>query len=254
MGVLQALEAVKLLSGAGQVLAGRLLLFDGLAGRFTTIQLRGRAPGCAACAPGAALTRDSIAAYDYAAFTHGQQPSDGPPTPLQVLPAQQRITPSQLQELITPPQQPKQQQQQQPGGTCPAGACGASGSGERLLLLDVRPPEQFHIMALPGAVNVPFLKLEQRLPEVLQLCGAPEPAPQQQQQQQPEQLGDTPAATPAARVAADSQQCRVVVMCRRGNHSQLAVARLRELGVAAVDVAGGYEAWAAEVDAAMPVL
>lgn len=43
-------------------------------------------------------------------------------------------------------------------------------------------------------------------------------------------------------------------MCRRGNHSQLTVQRLRELGVPAVDVVGGYEAWAAHVDDSMPVL
>lgn len=48
---------------------------------------------------------------------------------------------------------------------------------------------------------------------------------------------------------------RIIVMCRRGNHSQLAVERLRLAGVCgAVDVVGGYEAWAATVDMDMPVL
>ena len=43
------------------------------------------------------------------------------------------------------------------------------------------------------------------------------------------------------------------VVCRRGNDSQRAVARLRELGMAhAVDVVGGMEAWAHEVDPGFP--
>jgi len=52
MGVLQALEAVKILSGVGRPLSRQLLLFDALAGRFTTVKLRARAPGCFACGGG----------------------------------------------------------------------------------------------------------------------------------------------------------------------------------------------------------
>jgi adenylyltransferase/sulfurtransferase len=44
-------------------------------------------------------------------------------------------------------------------------------------------------------------------------------------------------------------------MCRRGNNSQLAVKRLRELGVqGAVDVVGGIENWARTVDPSMPIV
>lgn len=45
----------------------------------------------------------------------------------------------------------------------------------------------------------------------------------------------------------------VAVICRRGNDSQVAVLQLRQLDVAAVDVVGGYEAWAAEVDPEFPI-
>lgn len=48
IGTIQALEVLKLLSGAGRTLAGRLLLFDGLALRFDEVRLR-RDPGCAIC-------------------------------------------------------------------------------------------------------------------------------------------------------------------------------------------------------------
>jgi adenylyltransferase/sulfurtransferase len=246
LGVLQALEAVKVLSGCGDVLSGRLMLFDALAGRFTTIKLRGKAAGCIACGEQSQITRDSLATYDYAAFTGGQLANDGPPKPLEVLPAEQRMTAQQLQQLVAqaagePPAET--QQQQQP-----------------YVLLDVRPPEQFAIMALPGAVNMPFLQFDKHLPAALQLCGI-QPARTQLPAQQ-EQQGQAAAAAAArigaevdAAVSAEVSSRPVVVMCRRGNHSQLAVQRLREAGVAhAVDVVGGYEAWAQTVDTAMPLL
>ena len=47
----------------------------------------------------------------------------------------------------------------------------------------------------------------------------------------------------------------MLVLCRRGNASQLAVKELRAAGLARVlDLAGGLEAWAREVDPSMPVL
>jgi len=48
IGTLQALEAVKLLTGAGTTLAGRLLLFDALALEWRTLRLR-RDPACPVC-------------------------------------------------------------------------------------------------------------------------------------------------------------------------------------------------------------
>ena len=59
-------------------------------------------------------------------------------------------------------------------------------------------------------------------------------------------MGDLDAQAP---VLAEHAAPPIVVICRRGNNSQRAVVRLRELGVAAVDVIGGYQAWATEVDA-----
>lgn len=65
----QALEAIKLLSGTGEVLTQRLLIFDALAGRFNTVKLRGKRPGCVACGPDAVLSKENVAGYDYVAFT-----------------------------------------------------------------------------------------------------------------------------------------------------------------------------------------
>lgn len=49
LGSLQALEAIKLLIGAGEPLAGHLLTIDGLSGRFRTVAWP-RDPACPACA------------------------------------------------------------------------------------------------------------------------------------------------------------------------------------------------------------
>ena len=48
IGALQAAEALKLVSGAGQSLAGKLLLFDGRASEWTSIGVA-RDPHCAVC-------------------------------------------------------------------------------------------------------------------------------------------------------------------------------------------------------------
>jgi adenylyltransferase/sulfurtransferase len=47
-GALQAVEAVKVLLGAGQDYAHRMLIYDGLAGTFRTVQ-RTRDPACPVC-------------------------------------------------------------------------------------------------------------------------------------------------------------------------------------------------------------
>lgn len=48
LGALEAMEALKYLTGIGETLKGRLLLFDGLSGEFYTMNLE-KAPGCRVC-------------------------------------------------------------------------------------------------------------------------------------------------------------------------------------------------------------
>jgi len=48
IGSMMALEAVKLITGAGEPLTGRLLIYDGLAGETRTVRI-GADPGCPAC-------------------------------------------------------------------------------------------------------------------------------------------------------------------------------------------------------------
>jgi len=51
IGSLMALEAIKLITGAGEALVGRLVIYDGLSGRARTVRVQ-RDPGCKACGTG----------------------------------------------------------------------------------------------------------------------------------------------------------------------------------------------------------
>ena len=67
IGSLQALEAIKVLLGLGDTLAGRLLAFDALDQTFRTFKVR-RDPECPACGPGAGEI--VIAEYDELCMPH----------------------------------------------------------------------------------------------------------------------------------------------------------------------------------------
>jgi adenylyltransferase/sulfurtransferase len=139
----------------------------------------------------------------------------------------------------------------------------AAKSGQTLpAVLDVRPTSQFSLMHLPHAVHIPFEELEARIGEVQMLAGASNAN---------ELLGAYAEAagirhTSEGGLGLDSERGgsgenerkmgdMLYVLCRRGNNSQLAVARMRELGISnAVDVVGGIENWARSVDACMPVI
>jgi molybdopterin/thiamine biosynthesis adenylyltransferase/rhodanese-related sulfurtransferase len=65
MGVLQATEAIKLVLGLGDPLAGRLLVYDALKTRFRELKLR-RDPRCPTCGDG--VDRAAIPLIDYEQF------------------------------------------------------------------------------------------------------------------------------------------------------------------------------------------
>ncbi len=68
MGVLQATEAIKLILGLGDSLAGRLLVYDALKTRFRELKLR-RDPKCPTCGDG--VDRAAIQLVDYEQFCAG---------------------------------------------------------------------------------------------------------------------------------------------------------------------------------------
>jgi len=127
IGVVQAAETIKLITGAGETLSGRLLLVDGLRMRFRTIDVA-RDPECRACG-----TREITTLIDYEAFCgvasdageHVQPQADD----------EDEITPRTLAERMN-------------AGTSPA-------------LLDVREPYEWTIARLPDARLVPLDALPQ---------------------------------------------------------------------------------------------
>jgi adenylyltransferase/sulfurtransferase len=128
IGSLQALEAIKLVTGVGNSLLGRLLLFDGLKLQFREIALT-KDPDCAVCGPHPTVTR----LIDYDAFCgmrdEGRGTGDG-----------WEIGPTQLQA--------------------------ERRSNKNLVLLDVREPFEWDIGHLDGARLIPLGQLPARLREL----------------------------------------------------------------------------------------
>ena len=56
MGTLQALEVIKEITGAGESMAGRLLIYEALSTRFRTVTFKAD-PGCALCGAAPTITR-----------------------------------------------------------------------------------------------------------------------------------------------------------------------------------------------------
>ncbi|MHB1434592.1 MAG: molybdopterin-synthase adenylyltransferase MoeB [Thermoplasmata archaeon] len=134
VGLLQAIETLKLLLGIGEPLVGRLLLFDALALRFRELQIRAN-PDCDLCGP-RATQKDLI---DYPGFCGVPVPGS-PPAPDELT-----LLPSELAERLRSAHPP--------------------------LLLDVREPAEWAIARIEGARLIPLDQLPRRVDE---LTGAPE--------------------------------------------------------------------------------
>jgi adenylyltransferase/sulfurtransferase len=120
IGIVQATEAIKLMLGTGETLAGRLLLVDALRMKFRTIDVR-RDPECPACG-----TRELRALVDYDEFC-GTRPA--PPMPGRRAGVQD-ISPRDLAARI--------------------------GRGDSVDLIDVREPYEWRIARIEGARLIPL--------------------------------------------------------------------------------------------------
>ncbi|HEV2317892.1 MAG TPA: molybdopterin-synthase adenylyltransferase MoeB [Thermoplasmata archaeon] len=178
IGVIQAIETVKLVVGQGDPLVGRLLLFDALAMRFREVKLR-KNPDCVLCGPKA--TQKEL--IDYPAFCGVGAADDA--------------------ERDLPTVEPTALAAELRGSDAP-------------FLLDVREPDEWEIAHLPGATLIPQDELAERVGEVAR--------------------------------ARD-----VVVYCKSGGRSSRATQLLLDMGFTRVrNLRGGIDAWAREVDPAMP--
>jgi len=128
VGMVQATEAIKLLTGVGEPLVGRLLLVNALAMTFRTVNMR-KDPSCPACG-----TREIRSLVDYEQFCGIRAiepaPADGV----------RDVTPREL--------------------------AGRLSRGDDFDLVDVREPHEWDIARIPGARLIPLGDLAERLGEL----------------------------------------------------------------------------------------
>ncbi|KJE96184.1 molybdopterin synthase sulfurylase [Capsaspora owczarzaki ATCC 30864] len=205
IGVLQALEAVKIAVGLPAAFAQQLLLFDGTLGKFRSFKLRNRRPDCAVCGDQPTITRDLI---DYEAFC-GSAACDKTPS-LKLLSPDERISCKDAEKLLR------------------------AATSTNPLLIDVRPRLQFNICSLPQFINIPY-------------------APPNTQDA--DFIASVQELLTRRESAGLPTRPEVVLVCRRGNDSQLAARLLKStLGLdQVVDIAGGLEEWSRCVDPDLPM-
>ena len=133
VGTLQATEAVKLILGAGEPLAGRFLLFDALKMRFRELTVR-KDPDCPVCGDRPTVTE----LIDYEQFC-GVAPAAAAPAETDPAAAGAAT----VEELKT-----------------------RIDRADPFLLLDVREPREFEICRIPGSVLIPLGELPTRLSEL----------------------------------------------------------------------------------------
>jgi sulfur-carrier protein adenylyltransferase/sulfurtransferase len=141
IGTIQATEAIKILIGAGQSLAGRLLLFDALAMTFRTMKIT-RDPECVVCGAHPTVT----ALIDYEQFC-GITPA--------VTAAAQASLPPELETSVET-------------------LADRLARRDPVWILDVREPREFEICRIPGSTLIPLGELPKRLAEVPSGTGAPD--------------------------------------------------------------------------------
>ncbi len=128
VGTIQATEAIKLLTGIGEPLIGRLLLYDALAMRFRELKLR-RNPDCPVCGDHPTVTE----LIDYQQFC-GISPEEAHRD------ATIEITPAEVADWLHSDNPP--------------------------FLLDVREPNEWEICHIPGAVRISVNELAERMNEL----------------------------------------------------------------------------------------
>ena len=135
MGLLQATEALKILTYTGDVLHDRLLMYDSMSCSFTSIKKPGRRKNCPVCGemPKIKSIADSDASTVFAA---GPNQSFSPPD----LDASLEVTCSEFSSL--------------------------RDQGKDHILLDVRVRHQYDICHLPNSVHIPLSELPTKLPLV----------------------------------------------------------------------------------------
>ncbi|KAL7530172.1 hypothetical protein ACHAXR_006722 [Thalassiosira sp. AJA248-18] len=141
IGIMQAVEAIKVVTGIGNSMHDRLLMYDSLHCSFLNIKKPPARPNCAVCSPDATIKtmKDSEES-----LKNVRGPSVcAMATPGNLSP-EQNISAEQYNELRKDDQQPH-------------------------ILLDVRVARQYEMCSLEGSINVPLEQLEEKLDMVGEL-------------------------------------------------------------------------------------
>ena len=131
IGVMQAIEAVKLIMGIGETLMGRMIAFDALKMKFREFKLR-KDPKCPVCSEHPTITE----LIDYDQFC-------GIPQAKAAEDAEPHVPSVTVQEL-------KAKQDR----------------GDKFVLLDVREPFEYDICRIPGSKLIPLGNLPSRMSEL----------------------------------------------------------------------------------------
>ncbi|MFH1263906.1 MAG: molybdopterin-synthase adenylyltransferase MoeB [Pseudomonadota bacterium] len=175
IGTIQATETIKLILGKGETLTGRLLLFDALEMRFREMTLS-KDPDCSICSDRPSIR--GLIDYDKFCGTRHEIPPKDP-----------EITVQQLHARLH--------------------------EGRRVVLLDVREPNEYQICRIEGARFLPLGEISRRLSEL-------------------------------------SMTDEIVTYCHHGVRSLTAQKQLVSAGFRNVrSLRGGIDAWSREIDSAV---
>lgn len=202
IGSIQALQVLRILAKLPPACTDSLLTFSGSEQNrlFRQLKLRQRNPDCIACGDkDLGVIYDPIAdkmLLNYVQFCGGQSQDDKNPDLNLLTDPADRITSFELKELL-------------------------SENSLKVLLIDVRPENQFEFCSIEGSHLIPIDKLnQQNLTDLL-----------------------------------NPNHDEIIFICRRGNDSQLAVQKFKTFfkNVRVRDLIGGLRSWARTVDSEMPV-
>ncbi|EOA91391.1 Urmylation protein [Exserohilum turcicum] len=226
MGVLQALEAIKVITQKTPIEASAdppsLLIFSAYSNpMFRSIRLRSRKAKCASCSAHATVTKQALesGSLDYVQFCGSVLPNMDPLSP------EERISAQNYARLRT--------------GVNPH--TGTVSKRDSHILVDVREKVQFELCNIDGSMNVPFsIVSATRSPTGSDWSGGA----MYEESSWVTQLKQT--------------ERPIFVICRLGNDSQVTVKKMKKLGLDLGgkrfigDIKGGLQAWRKDVDNDFP--
>jgi len=181
IGSIQVNEAIKLIAGIGEPLAGRLMIYDALEMSYRTVRVQ-KDPECAVCGKNPTVTE----LIDYDAFCGAVSDEAAEAV------VGSTITATDLKGMLD--------------------------REEKIFLVDVREPNEYEIVSIPGAMLIP--------------------------------KGEFLSGAALERLPQDK---RIVLHCKSGVRSAECLAIVKNAGFSdAVHVGGGVLAWVKQVDPSLP--